>query len=243
MSRTTNIAAYKFVPLADLPSLQAHIRALGEEHALKGTVLLAAEGINCFLAGRRDGIDAFLTTLRADDRFADLDPKYSYCTEPPFGKLLVKIKSEIVPLGEHNLDPLAHTAPRLPAAQLKAWLDEGRDLVLLDTRNRFEYEIGAFDGSVDLNITHFRSFPEAVAAKLPEWKNKTIVTFCTGGIRCEKAAPLMRNMGYQDVYQLEGGILKYFEEVGGAHYRGTCFVFDDRRAVDAALAPATAATP
>lgn len=233
-----NIAAYKFVALDELPALRVAVREQAFTHGLKGTVLLAPEGINLFLAGAETAVDAFLAWLRSDTRFADLHEKRSYSAEQPFGKLLVKLKKEIIPLGEHNVDPSREPAPRVDAATLKAWLDEGRDVLLLDTRNRFEVDKGAFVGAVSLGIDQFRTFPEHVKTHLAEWRDKTIVTYCTGGIRCEKAAPVMRRMGFADVYQLDGGILKYFEEVGSAHYDGTCTVFDERGAVDPQLKPA-----
>jgi UPF0176 protein len=233
----TNIAAYQFVTIEDPEQVASHARALAEQAELKGTILVASEGINLFLAGKHDGIESFLIHLRRDSRFADLTAKYSYSPTVPFGKLAVKLKREIVPLGDANLPVDQRSAPRIDGETLKRWIDEGRDFVLLDTRNRFEFEQGTFDGAVELGLTEFRSFPSAVAARLDEWQDLTIVTFCTGGIRCEKAAPLMTQMGFKNVHQLDGGILKYFETVGGKHYRGTCFVFDDRRGVDSDLVP------
>jgi UPF0176 protein len=236
--RITNIAAYLFVTIEDVDAVHVHLQGLAIAQALKGTILVAPEGLNLFLAGTPSAIDDFLAAVHHDARFAGLTPKYSFSDRQPFGKLLVKKKREIVPLGEHNVDLNHVSAPRIDAPTLKAWIDEGRDIVLLDTRNRFEFDMGAFEGAAELGLTQFRDFPAAVAKMLPAWRDKTIVTFCTGGIRCEKAAPLMRQQGFTDVYQLDGGILKYFESVGQDHYRGTCFVFDDRRAVDAALQPA-----
>lgn len=230
-----NIAAYLFVEITDpailLPVLQARCEAL----ELKGTILIAPEGINLFLAAPEAQIDRFLAQLRLDPRFAALKEKRQYSQTQPFLRMKVKLKREIVPLGEHSLSPLTHTTARMSPETLKAWLDEGRDFILLDTRNRFEFDQGAFDRAVDLDIRTFRAFPEAVRAKLPEWRDRPIVTFCTGGIRCEKAAPVMQAMGFNEVYQLDGGILNYFEQFQSAHFHGDCFVFDERIGVDGKL--------
>jgi UPF0176 protein len=233
----TNIAAYLFVHIEDPPSLAQHLRARCAELELKGTILLAHEGINLFLAAPALQIAQFLAELRADPRFAALQEKCQESNDQPFQKMKVKLKREIVPLGENNVDVPSNPAPRMDAQTLKSWLDQGKEFVLLDTRNRFEFEQGAFDAAVDLDIKKFRDFPAAIAAKKAEWGDKTIVTFCTGGIRCEKAAPVMLEMGFNEVYQLDGGILKYFELCGGAHYRGDCFVFDERIGLDATLSP------
>jgi UPF0176 protein len=233
----TNIAAYLFVRIDDPQTLRATLKPLCEDLALKGTILVAPEGINLFLAGIEANIDQFLTILRTDERFSALVEKRQLSSQQSFQKMKLKLKSEIVPLGVNNIDVPGNPAPRVDAKTLKKWLDEGREVMLLDTRNRFEFEHGAFNGAVDLNIKQFRDFPAAIAKKKAEWQHKTIVSFCTGGIRCEKAAPVMRNMGFSDVYQLDGGILKYFEQCGDAHYRGDCFVFDERIDLDSQLAP------
>jgi len=232
-----NIAGYLFTPLEDLAVRAPALRMLCERLALKGTILLAPEGINLFMAGTSQQIDEFLTELKADAAFAALSVKRSYSETPPFLRLKVKIKQEIVPLGVNNCDPNHAPAKRMCSAELKRWLDEGRKFVLLDTRNRFEFNHGTFDGAIDLNIAKFRDLPDAVQQQRAALANLPIVTFCTGGIRCEKAAPLLQKMGFQDVYQLDGGILKYFEEQGHAHYHGSCFVFDERIGLDGELQP------
>ena len=232
-----NIAAYKFVPLEDLESLRTELRDLSIALELKGTILLALEGINLFLAGNEDAIEAFLSDLATRPEFAELEVKRSLSDTQPFGKLLVKLKKEIIPLGRPDIDPARHPAPRLTAPELKRWLDEGKDIVLLDTRNEFEIEHGTFKGALDLKLGNFRSFAERVKDLDPALKGRTIVTFCTGGIRCEKAAPLMQSEGFRDVYQLDGGILKYFEECGQSHFAGDCYVFDERIALDSDLSP------
>ena len=235
-----NIAAYKFVTLTDLPDLRVELRALCESHALKGTILLAAEGINLFMAGGEAAVRAFLAELRTRPPFADLTVKESWSETQPFGKLLVKLKKEIIPLGRPDIDPAREPAPRVAPADLKRWLDQGhddngREVVLLDTRNTYEVERGTFVGAVDMQLDIFRNFGKRLPAVADALQDKTIVSFCTGGIRCEKAAPLMLKEGFRNVYQLDGGILKYFEDCGAAHFAGDCYVFDERAALDSAL--------
>ena len=238
MSSIVNIAAYQFVALDDLSELRTQLRAQAAAQQLKGTILLAHEGINLFLAGSRVQIDAFLTQLHAMPAFAALAVKESLSDKQPFGKLLVKLKKEIISLGRPDIDPSRTPAPRLTALELASWLDEGREVVLLDTRNDFEVEHGTFKGATSMGLNNFRSFAERINELDPALKDKTIVTFCTGGIRCEKAAPLMIKNGFSMVYQLDGGILKYFEECGAAHFVGNCYVFDERIAVNPSLDPA-----
>lgn len=237
-----NIAAYKFVTLDDLPTLRDQLRAACEYSQLKGTILLAPEGINLFMAGAEAGIEAFLADLRSRPAFADIETKESWSTSQPFGKLLVKLKKEIIPLGRPDIDPARNPAPRLSPAELKRWLDQGhddngREVVLLDTRNTYEVERGTFTGAVDMKLDIFRNFGGRLPAVADALKDKTVVSFCTGGIRCEKAAPLMLKEGFRNVYQLDGGILKYFEDCGQAHFVGDCYVFDERAALDSDLSP------
>ncbi|MGH6637281.1 MAG: sulfurtransferase [Polaromonas sp.] len=237
-----NIAAYKFVALDRLPELQAALLDALQTRGIKGTVLLAEEGINLFLAAGPSSIHDFLAWLRADARFHDLEVKDSWSRTQPFRKLLVKIKSEIIRMNHPAIRPSAGRAPAVDAATLKRWLDSGHDdqgrpVVALDTRNAFEADVGTFKHAIDWRINKFTEFPQALLDHRDELQGKTVVSFCTGGIRCEKAAILMQEVGVTNVYQLDGGILKYFEENGHAHFEGECFVFDDRRAVDAALQP------
>ncbi|MBI3431796.1 MAG: sulfurtransferase [Hydrogenophilales bacterium] len=238
-----NISCYKFVTLSDREALKADLTARCLELDLKGTILLAPEGINVFLAGSRDAIDAIVAHLRADPRFADLQPKESLSAEPPFKRMRVRLKKEIITMKHPLIRPEAGRAPAVPAALLKQWLDrgvddEGRPVIMLDTRNDYEVAAGTFENAVDYDIGIFSDFPPRLAEHLADYAGKTVVSFCTGGIRCEKAAIHMKEIGIERVYQLEGGILKYFEEVGGAHYHGDCFVFDEREAVSADLQPA-----
>lgn len=237
-----NIAAYKFVALDGLPALQTALFNTLQARGIKGTVLLAAEGINLFLAADSSGIHDFLAWLRTDARFAALEIKESWSAAQPFAKLRVKIKPEIIRMNHPAIRPLAGRAPAVDAATLKRWLDSGHDdqgrpVVALDTRNAFEVDVGTFHNAIDWRIDKFSEFPQAVIDHRDELAGKTIVSFCTGGIRCEKAAIYMQEAGIKNVYQLDGGILQYFEECGHAHFDGECFVFDDRRAVDAALKP------
>jgi RluA family pseudouridine synthase len=237
----TNIAAYKFARLTELKPLRERLLARCKELSLKGTILLSTEGVNLFVAGGAAEIEALLADLRAIPGLAELAPKYSESAGQPFTRMLVRIKREIIAFGVEGIDPAARTSPKLPARELKRWLDEGRPVTLLDTRNDYEVRLGTFAGARVLPISHFRQFPDAVRALPEEMKEQPIVMFCTGGIRCEKAGPFMEREGFSNVHQLEGGILKYFEEVGGEHYEGECFVFDQRVGVDPALRETEAA--
>jgi len=236
-----NISTYKFVPLPDAPALRETLLERALRRDLKGTILLAEEGINLFLAGPAEDVRGFITELHTDPRFADITPKESWSDTRPFRKMLVKVKGEIIRMNYPTIRPAQGRAPAVAPATVKRWLDqghddEGRPVVTLDTRNDFEVDAGTFEGAIDWRITKFTEFPQAVLDHKAELEGKTVVSFCTGGIRCEKAAILMQEMGLDHVVQLEGGILKYFEETDGSHYRGSCFVFDERRAVDTDLA-------
>jgi len=242
MSSVVNIAAYKFIPLQGLPDLRAQALAQAEAADLKGTVLLAEEGINLFLAGSASGIQAWLQWLQSDSRFAELEVKFSYSAHVPFRKMLVKIKREIIRMDHPAIQPRTGRAPAVAPGTLARWLDqgvddEGRPVVMLDTRNAFEVDEGTFEGAIDWRIDRFTQFPDAVQANRDSLEGKTVVSFCTGGIRCEKAALYMAEAGVEHVYQLDGGILKYFEETDGRGFNGNCFVFDERIALDPGLAP------
>ncbi|MCR5881443.1 sulfurtransferase [Rhizobacter sp. J219] len=242
MSAVLNISSYLFVPLTDTLALRESIRSQAAERQLKGTVLLAEEGINLFLAGSAEAVRGFVAWLKQDARFSELAPKESWSDHVPFGKLLVKVKREIIRMNHPTIRPQAGRAPAVDAKTLARWLDagvddEGRPVVTLDTRNAFEVGYGKFRHAIDWNITKFTEFPAQVQAHRDELKGKRVVSYCTGGIRCEKAAIYMAEAGIEHVVQLEGGILKYFEEVGGQHYEGGCFVFDERESLDPKLAP------
>jgi UPF0176 protein len=232
-----NISCYKFVDLSalDLPLLQIQLKEKAQSLSLKGTILLSHEGINFFLAAPAEDIYTFTNYLSKMPEFADLWLKESYSDGAPFDRLRVRIKEEIIAMRTPGIEPGKMTAPYVTPAELKEWYDDNKDMVILDTRNDYEYKMGTFDDAILLDIETFRQFPQAVSELPDDLKKKTIVTFCTGGIRCEKAAAHMLNQGFENVYQLEGGILNYFEQMGGAHYQGDCFVFDERVAVDANL--------
>jgi len=230
-----NIAAYKFVSLEDLSSLRRHLKETCDRLELHGSILLSEEGINLFVAGERGRVDELLSTLRSMSSFSDLEVKESFNDFNPFTRMLVRIKREIIAFGVEEVDPRRYTSRRVPPQELKTWLDEGRPLTLLDTRNDYEVKLGTFRNALAIGVDEFRDFPSAVARLPEDLKKQPVVTFCTGGIRCEKAAPYLELAGFENVYQLDGGILKYFEQCGGAHYEGDCFVFDHRVAVDPQL--------
>lgn len=235
MPAVTNIAAYKFAVLGELKPLREELTAFCRRRVLKGTILLSTEGINLFVAGSAESVDALLARLRDVPGLEDLTPKFSESTHQPFTRMLVRIKKEIIAFGVEGIEPARRTSPKLAPTELKRWLDEGRPVTLLDTRNDYEVKLGTFRGAHVLDIDHFREFPKAVAELSEAMKREPIVMFCTGGIRCEKAGPFMEREGFENVFQLDGGILKYFEDCGGAHYDGECFVFDQRVGVDPAL--------
>jgi UPF0176 protein len=236
-----NIAAYRFAALTDLRPLRAHLLAFCKTLQLKGTILLSTEGINLFVAGSGEATEALLSELRGIAGLEGIAAKYSETAHQPFTRMLVRLKKEIIAFGVPGIDPARYTSRRLSAQELRRWLDEGRPVTLLDTRNDYEVKLGTFRNALTVGVDHFRDFPAAVARLPQQLKDQPIVTFCTGGIRCEKAAPYMESQGFRDVYQLEGGILKYFEECGGAHYEGDCFVFDQRVGLDPALQETSAA--
>lgn len=246
-----NIATYRFtdLPEADLPRLKEHLHTACASRGLKGTILLATEGINLFLAGSGDAVEDFIGAMDVDatlcPHFASMDYKRSWSGAQPFGRLRVRIKREIIRMNHPAIRPARGRAPAVDALTVRRWLDaghddDGRPVVMLDTRNAFEVDHGAFDAAIDWRITKFSEFPDALRAHLDELRDKTVVSYCTGGIRCEKAAIFMREAGLDHVWQLDGGILRYFEHAGSAHYHGGCFVFDNRETLDAGLHPAAA---
>jgi len=237
-----NIAAYKFVSLDNLEDLRPLYQDKCAELGLRGTVLLTPEGINMFVSGTRADIDRYLDWVRSDVRLADLEWKESLSAEQSHRRMLVRIKKEIITMRMPLIKPEQGRAPAVAPRTLKRWLDQGHDddgvpVVMMETRNAFEVDVGTFENTLDYRIEKFSDFPAEVAKHKDELQGKTVVTFCTGGIRCEKAAIHMQEIGYERVYQLDGGILKYFEEVGGDHYTGDCFVFDYRTALNPKLEP------
>lgn len=226
-----NIAGYRFVDLPDRDSLRQPMIDACASSQLRGTILLAHEGINFFLAGDEQGIEAFLSFLDEDVRFLDIPLKRSHTTYQPFNRMNVRLKKEIISIGMDEVKPAEFTGDTIAPTEFKQWLDEGKSVTVLDTRNDYEIRLGTFENAVDLDITSFRSFPAAIETLPEDIKDTPVVMFCTGGIRCEKASVVMLEAGFKDVRQLEGGILGYFEQVGGAHWNGDCFVFDHRVAL------------
>ena len=234
VSEFVNIAGYRFVSLPDRDELRAPFQEECKRLGLLGTILLSKEGINFFLSAKQDAVDGFIKFLESDERFAGIKIKISYSNRPAFRKMYVRLKNEIISMGRPEIEPEHATGATISPTEFKAWLDEGRDITVLDTRNDYEIRLGSFSDAVDFNLSTFRGFPDAVESSTLD-KEKPIVMFCTGGIRCEKASQLMINEGFADVRQLEGGVLGYFEEVGGEHWDGDCFVFDRRVALNPEL--------
>jgi UPF0176 protein len=237
MKSILNIAAYLFVSLNGLPDLRIKMLSECNSRGLKGTILLTGEGINMFLAGEELEMRSFLDWLREDPRFQPLQAKESWSEDQPFKKMLIKLKNEIIRMNHPTIRPEEGRANFISPKKLQEWLDRGTDdlgrpVVMVDTRNAFEVDYGTFENALHFNIEKFTEFPKAIMAHKEALVDKTLVSFCTGGIRCEKSGLYMREIGMQHSYQLEGGILKYFEEVGSAHYKGSCFVFDEREALE-----------
>lgn len=241
--RFTHLSFYQFVRFddpADLRRRRSELLLRGRDLELRGTILLASEGINGMVSGSAASIASFKSLMRSEYQVADSAIKEAIVPTHAFNRFLVKIKKEIISLGVPDLRPDQETGARISAAELKRWLDEKRPMHLIDTRNDYEVGVGTFEGAKDLAIDSFREFAEkakTLAAELqsPENLGRPVVTFCTGGIRCEKASALLMKLGLKDVYQLDGGIIRYLEENGSRHFRGSCFVFDGRMAVDGEL--------
>ncbi len=237
-----NLAAYHFVAISDPDALARQLRDRFEAASLRGTALVTPEGINLFLAGEPESLRGVVAGLRSDAHFADLIVKWSESEHVPFKRLRVKRKREIITFRKDGLDPVGARAPAVDPPTLKRWLaqghdDVGREVVMVDTRNAQEVDHGTFAGALTLPIAKFTELPDALAPHRAALAGKTLVSFCTGGIRCEKAAIWMQQAGYEHVRQLDGGILGYFEQVGGFGYRDRCFVFDERVALDPDLKP------
>jgi UPF0176 protein len=224
-----NVTAYKFVTLAkaELPPLSKQLEQTGITYSLKGTILLSTEGINLCLAAVKSDIMRYVNFLKTYPLFENLPLRYTYSDFVPFEQFIVKIREEIVTFRQDDVKPEEFTAPYISPQTLKTWLSQDVDFTLLDARNSFEYNMGTFEKAVQLNITSFSSFPHAFD-KADLEKDKPLVTFCTGGIRCEKAAAYLLKQGFKEVYQLQGGILHYFEQCGERYFKGNCFLFDGR---------------
>jgi UPF0176 protein len=231
-------ALYKFVTLKDFAELRAPLLKAMKTCGVKGTLLLAKEGINGTISGSREAIGGFLAILKSDKRFADIDHKESTCAENPFYRSKVKLKKEIVTIGVEGVDPNSQAGIYVEAKDWNALISDP-DILLIDTRNDYEVALGTFEGAVDPRTESFGEFPKFVEKNLTQNKHQKIAMFCTGGIRCEKASSHMRGLGFREVYHLKGGILKYLEEVPkeDSKWRGECFVFDHRIAVGQGLVP------
>ncbi len=231
-------ALYHFVELDDFRRLRTPLLQVMQRHGIKGTILLAAEGINGTIAGSREGTDAVLSWLRRDPRLAGLDCKESLADEMPFYRTKVKLKKEIVTLGVDGVDPKKVVGTYVKPKDWNALISDP-DVVLIDTRNDYEYQVGTFAGAINPNTRAFRQFPEYVKKNMDPKKHTKVAMFCTGGIRCEKSTALLKKMGFQEVYHLQGGILKYLEEIPEEEslWRGECFVFDNRVTVGHGLRP------
>ncbi len=232
MTSIINIAGYKFIILDNLVALKTEFSAFCRENDLTGTVLLSVEGINLNLSGEVAKIISFKKHLLAKTAFSDMTFRESYSQTVSFKRLKIKIKPEIITFKNKAIRAHEASAPRLSPAELKQWLDENKEMTLLDTRNDFEVRFGTFKQAINLKIADFTEFNKAATSLK---KDKPIVMFCTGGIRCEKASLHLLNLGHKEVYQLDGGILNYFKEIGEEYYQGDCFVFDERIALDAKL--------
>ncbi len=229
-------ALYQFVSLPDFRELREPLRALCEAHAIRGTILLAQEGINGTIAGTDDAIDALIEELRNGALFGgrldNLELKYSTAPAMPFQRMKVRLKKEIVTLGDRATDPTKQVGTYVDAAEWNALIADSETL-LIDTRNGFEVEMGTFDGAVNPKLSRFGEFRDYAARELDPGKHRRIAMFCTGGIRCEKASAYLLARGFTEVYHLKGGILKYLETVPeeDSRWQGECFVFDERVAL------------
>lgn len=233
-----NVSFYMFVDLTPIAPLKEELRAMCSERGIKGSVILAYEGINAMLAGPAEELEEVLTWLvEQRDGLAQMPIKRSWTDYVPFKKLMIKVKSEIVTMREDNVDAIGQTGSHLPAEQMRDWLRAGEEMVLIDVRNDFECQIGTFRGAINPKTTAFHEFPAWVRAHRGEWDGKKVVMFCTGGIRCEKATSWMLDEGVEQMYQLEGGIITYFEQIEDAEkdWDGDLFVFDERVTIDTNL--------
>jgi len=231
----TNIAGYKFEHIKNAVDLISVYQQKCEELGLKGSMLISKNGINFSLAGTQQATDTIIAFLEEDDRFLNIPLKVTYSETQPFRRMKVRLKKEIISLGRDDIDPRELTGEYVTPQELLSIYENNEDVVVLDTRNEYETRVGLFENALDLQLDTFRDFPKAIE-QLPEgYKDKKIVMYCTGGIRCEKASAVMLKAGFKDVKQLEGGVLDYFKETGGKYWNGDCFVFDERVALDKQL--------
>ncbi len=236
-----NIAAYEFATVDEPKALAAQLRQSALDLGLLGTILVAPEGLNLFLAATDSALEAFILQVCRDSRFANLQVKRSRSEHVPFRRLKVRVEREIITF-DPDITPDAFPTPSVAPETLKSWLDQGHDdagrpVVLLDTRNEEEIALGTFSGAINPHIRKFTELPGALPRFASRLSDSTIVAFCTGGVRCEKAVPWLHQQGFKNCMQLDGGILGYFEAQGGAHWQGHCFVFDERVALAPDLSP------
>ena len=230
-----NVAGYKFEPLEDVEVLVPEFQSICDSLELKGSVYLSPNGINFSLAGSEEAVEQYLNFMKQDKRFLDVPLKKTYSETQPFRRMRVRSKKEIISLGRDDINPRELTGDYVTPQELYAMYENNEDVVVLDTRNEYETRVGLFENAVDLQLDTFRDFPNAIEQLPDEYKDKQIVMYCTGGIRCEKASAVMLKAGFSDVKQLEGGVLDYFKETGGKYWNGDCFVFDERVALDTDL--------
>ena len=227
-----NITGYKFTPIDDELLLRETILKYSTDLNLKGTVLISSKGLNFSVSGTKKNIDNFIVFIHSDKRFSDVDIKITYNKYQPFRKMLVRIKKEIISMGVEEINPFQFTGQKISPKELNNKLDNNEEIVLLDTRNEYEVRLGTFKNALVLDLDSFRDFPEEIEKLREELNGKEVVMFCTGGIRCEKASALMLENGFENIKQIEGGVINYFQETGGKHWNGDCFVFDDRVALN-----------
>ena len=238
MSQIVVAALYHFVRLSDFRELQAPLLARCEQYGIRGTILLAEEGINGTISGTRTGIDSVLAYLRSDARFATLEHKESFTDDKPFHRMKVKLKKEIVTMGVPSADPANIVGTYLDAKEWNELISDP-DVLVIDTRNQYEVDIGTFKNAISPHTNTFGEFPKYVETELADKKHKKIAMFCTGGIRCEKSTSFLKSQNFEQVYHLKGGILKYLEEVPAeeSKFKGSCFIFDERDAILTGLKP------
>ena len=230
-----NVAGYKFEPLENLDSLIPEFQNKCDELGLKGSVYLSPNGINFSIAGTEIDIETYIKFMEEDSRLRDIPLKKTFSKTQPFRRMKVRLKKEIISLGRDDINPRELTGDYISPKELFEMYEKKEDIIVLDTRNEYETRVGLFENAVDLQLDTFRDFPSAIETLPEEYKDKQIVMYCTGGIRCEKASAVMMKAGFSDVKQLEGGVLDYFKETGGAYWNGDCFVFDERVALDKEL--------
>lgn len=230
-----NVAGYKFEPLKNLDYLIPQFQNKCDELELKGSVYLSPNGINFSIAGTKENVNIYIKFMEQNSKFKDIPLKKTFSATQPFRRMKVRLKKEIISLGRDDINPKEITGEYISPQELFEIYENKKDVIVLDTRNEYETRVGAFENAIDLQLDTFRDFPSAVQTLPDEYKDKQIVMYCTGGIRCEKASAVMIKAGFSDVRQLEGGVLDYFKETGGAYWNGDCFVFDERVALDKEL--------